>query len=121
MPPQDPQRLAQHTKNDTKARRIILEGVRDHIIPHLNEKTTMYEMFKFKVIFNLFQASTDVTKLALKEKLRSKQMSKDEPIITYLSKFTQVQDELGGVGILPHDHEQEVFQLPEQEGHAISD
>ena len=90
MPPQDPQRLAQHTKNDTKARRIILEGVRDHIIPHLNEKKTVYEMFKFKAIFNLFQASSDVTKLALKEKLRSKQMSKDEPIITYLSKFTQV-------------------------------
>ena len=44
----------------------------------------MYEMFKFKAIFNLFQASSDVTKLALKEKLRSKQMSKDEPIITYL-------------------------------------
>ena len=72
MPPQDPQRLAQHTKNDTKARRIILKGVRDHIIPHLNEKKIVYEMFKFKSIFNLFQASSDVTKLALKEKLRSK-------------------------------------------------
>ena len=31
----DPQQLAQHNKMDAKAKRIILEGVKDHIIPHL--------------------------------------------------------------------------------------
>jgi len=69
-------------------RRIILEGIKDHIIPHLCEKKTTYEMFK--AILDLYQGSSDARKLALKENLRSIRMSKDEPIITYLSKFTQV-------------------------------
>lgn len=44
-PPQDPQQLAQHNKNDIKARRIILEGAKDHIVPHIHEKKKTYEMF----------------------------------------------------------------------------
>lgn len=34
----------------------------------------------------------------MKEMLRSIQMSKGEPIITYLSKFTHIRDELARVG-----------------------
>lgn len=69
VPPQDPQKLVQHTKNHTKARRIILEGIRDHIRPHLHEKKTAYEMFK--AILNLYLGSSDAKNLALKEHLRS--------------------------------------------------
>jgi len=95
--------LIQHNKNDTKARRIILEGIKDHIIPHLHDKKTTYETFK--AILYLYHGSNDARKLALKEKLRSIQMSKGEPIITYLSKFTQVWDELGGVGVFVVDND----------------
>ena len=59
------------------------------MIPHLHEKKTAYEMFK--VILNLYHGSSDA------KKLRSIQMSKGESIITYLSEFTQVRDDLGGV------------------------
>ena len=45
VPPQDPQQLAQDNKNDIKERRIILEGVRNHIVPHIYEKNTAYVMF----------------------------------------------------------------------------
>lgn len=95
VPPQDAQQSIQHNKNETKARRIILEGVRDHIIPHLHGKKTTLEMWK--AILDLYQGSNDVKKLALKEKLRSIWMSKVEPIIIYLSKFTHVLDELARV------------------------
>eukprot|EP00253_Pinus_taeda_P012830 PITA_12830 len=67
--PQDPQQLAQHTKNDVKARRIILEGVKDHIVPHIHEKKTTYEMYD--TILKLYQSTNDTRKLAVKEKLRS--------------------------------------------------
>ena len=69
VPPLDPQQLAQHNKNDTKARRIILEGIKDHIILHLHEKKTTYETFK--AILDLYQGSSDARKFSLKEKLRS--------------------------------------------------
>jgi hypothetical protein len=32
--PADPTQLAAHLKKDVKARRIIVDGVKDHIIPH---------------------------------------------------------------------------------------
>jgi len=45
VPPQDPQQLAQHNKSDINARRIILKGARDHIVPHIHEKKTTFEMY----------------------------------------------------------------------------
>ena len=38
-------------------------------------------------------------------------MSKDEPIITYLSRFTQVRDELGDVGVTVLEHDLVSFSL----------
>jgi len=32
-------------------------------------------------------------------------MSKDEPIVPYLTRLTQVQDELGGMGVVVSDHD----------------
>ena len=34
-PPTDATQLAEHNKKDAKARMLILDAVRDHIIPHL--------------------------------------------------------------------------------------
>lgn len=96
VPPTNLEQLAQHNKNDSKVRRIILEGIGDHIIPHLHEKKIAYEMLK--AILDLYKGSSDARKLALNENLRGIWMSKGEPIITYLSKFTHVRDELSGVG-----------------------
>lgn len=59
----------------------------------------------FKTILDIYQSTSDIGKLALKEKLKSIQMSKDEPIVTYLSKFTKVGDELGGVGVIVPEHD----------------
>jgi hypothetical protein len=39
--PADPVQLAAHTKKDVKAKRILVDGVKDHIIPHLSGKKTM--------------------------------------------------------------------------------
>jgi hypothetical protein len=38
VPPADPTQLAAHLKKDVKTRRIIVDGVKDHIIPHLSGK-----------------------------------------------------------------------------------
>lgn len=52
----------------------------------------------WKALIDLFESSSDAKKLTLKEKSRNIRMGKNEPIFTYLSKFSQVRDELGGVG-----------------------
>jgi hypothetical protein len=43
--PTDLVQLAAHAKKDVKARRILVDGVKDHIIPHLSGKKTTREMW----------------------------------------------------------------------------
>jgi hypothetical protein len=84
-------------KKVAKARRILLEGVRDHIVSRLHGKVTPYAMWK--ILTDLFQNNNDHRKLALKDKLRKIKMEKGDSIPKYLTKFIQCQDELGSVGI----------------------
>ena len=80
-----------------KARQIILEGVRDHIVSSLHGKETLYAMCK--ELTNLYQNNSDQRKLPLKEKLRKIKIEKGETFPKYLTKLTQCHDELGSVGI----------------------
>jgi hypothetical protein len=52
--PIDPMMLANHNK-EAKAKRIILNLVKDHIIPHIVEKTTGKDMFD--TLVGLFQST----------------------------------------------------------------
>jgi hypothetical protein len=84
-------------KKVEKVRRILLEGVRDHIVSSLHGKTTPHAMWK--VLTGLFQNNNDHKKLALKDKIRKIKMEKGDTIPKYLTKFVQCWDELGSVGI----------------------
>jgi hypothetical protein len=75
-------------KKVAKARRILLEGVRDHIVSSLHGKTTPHAMWK--VLTDLFQNNSDHRKLALKDKLRKIKMEKGDSIPKYLTKFVQL-------------------------------
>jgi hypothetical protein len=84
-------------KKVAKVRRILLEGVRDHIVSNIHGKSTPYAMWK--TFMDLFQNSNDYRKLALKDKLKKIKMEKGDSIPKYLLKFFQCRDELGSVGI----------------------
>ena len=80
-----------------KARWIILEGVRDHIVSSLQGKDTPFSTWK--TLKDLYQNNSDQRKLVLKDKLRRIKMEKGDTISTYLNKLTTYRDELGSVGI----------------------
>ena len=63
----DAQLLDAWQKKVAKARRILLEGVQDHIVLSLHGKATPYAMWK--ALTYLFQSNSDHIKLALKDKL----------------------------------------------------
>jgi len=94
--PTDPVQLTTHNKKDAKARRIIVDGVKDHIIPHLSGKKTTKDMWE--ALIKLYQSDNQSKNLMLREKLRSTKMAKGESVVTYLTKFTQIRDELASVG-----------------------
>ena len=73
-------------KKVAKMRRILLEGVRDHIVSRLHGKATPFSMWK--ALTDLFQSSNDHRKLALKYKVRKIKMEKGDNIPKYLMKFS---------------------------------
>lgn len=63
----DAQALAQWKKDIVQSRRIILEGVRDHVVYNLHGKETPLEMWK--TLMDLFKNSNDAKKFSLRDKL----------------------------------------------------
>ena len=61
------QELAKWKKCVAKARRILLEGVQDHIVLSLHGKETPLSMWE--ALKDLYQNNSDQRKLALKDKL----------------------------------------------------
>ena len=95
------QELDEWKKCVSKVRRIILEGVRDHIVLSLHGKDTPFSMWK--TLKDLYQNSSDQRKLALKDKLRRIKMENGDTISTYLNNLTTYKDELSSVGITTAD------------------
>ena len=85
-------------KKIAKTRRILLEGVKDHIVSRIHGKATPFSIWK--TLTDIFQSSSDHRKLALKDKLRKIKIEKGDSIPKYLMKFVQCRDELGSVGVL---------------------
>ena len=102
--------LAEWKKCVAKARKIILEGVREHIVLSLHGKGALYAMWK--TLTDLYQNNNVQRKLALKDKLRKIKMEKGEMIPKYLTKFTQCWDELGSVGIMVVEDDMVSLSLP---------
>ena len=82
-------------KNDAKARRILVDSVRDHLVRHISEKTTSRKMFK--TLKKLFEHSINVT-LTLRNKLSNMKMTKSENIASYFMRITELQDKLKSSG-----------------------
>ena len=91
----DAQALSAFNK-DIKARRIILDAVKDHVIPHISSKTRAYQMRD--CLSNLFQISNGNKKMVLREKLKSIKMAKEEGLTSYLTRISKVRNELAMVG-----------------------
>ena len=83
-------------KRDIKAKRIIFDAIKNHVIPHISGKDHAYQMWT--ALTNFYQSSNENQKMVLREKLKSILMNKGENITTYLTRITQVHDELGAIG-----------------------
>jgi hypothetical protein len=101
--------LVDHSKKDAKSKRNILEGVKDHIIPHLASKKIATEMWT--AIIGLYQGTSEARKLVLRDKLINIKMVKSESVVSYLTRFTQVKDKLAGVGEIVPNKDMVIFSL----------
>ena len=99
--PTDATQLVEWKKCVAIARRILLEGVRDHIVSSLHGKETPFSMWK--TLKDLYQNGSDQRKVALKNKLHMIKCVKGDTISMYLTKLTTSRDELASVGVMTAD------------------
>eukprot|EP00253_Pinus_taeda_P025955 PITA_25955 len=101
--PTDAAQVADWQKKIAKCRRILLEGMRDHIVSSLHGKASPF--FMWKALTDLYQSKSDKMKLALKDKLINIKCENGDNMPQYLTKFTQCRDELGSVGVNVNDED----------------
>ena len=56
-------------KKETKTKRILLNALKDHVIPHVLGKDYAHQMWT--ALINLYQSSNENWKMVLREKLKS--------------------------------------------------
>jgi len=66
-----------------KAKRLILDGVRDHVVSHLQGKDTAREMWE--ALSSLYECSSEQWKMYLEQKLQWNLMQKGEGVNLYPS------------------------------------
>eukprot|EP00253_Pinus_taeda_P020875 PITA_20875 len=93
--PTDATQLADYNKKNNKGKRLILDKVKDHCIPHVIGKRNAHQMWT--ALSNLYQSTNENRKIVLKEKLKTIKMGNDSAA-GYLTKITNVIDELAVVG-----------------------
>jgi hypothetical protein len=60
-------RNPKHKRNEAKTKRILIDSVRDHLIPHITELKTAKEMFD--ALVGLFESKNTSRNLALRNQL----------------------------------------------------
>ena len=86
-----------------KSRKIIIDSVRDHLLPRIaNLKTTceMYETLK-----NMFESNNTLKALALKNQLQHIKMIKADSVATFFMKILEIINPLGSNGETISDRE----------------
>lgn len=101
--PTDATPLAAFNKKNVKAKRILLDAVKDHVIPHVSRKKYAFQMWE--ALTKLYQSDNHNRKMALREKLKSTRMSKTNTVASYLTRVSQIRDGLGAVGETIKDEE----------------
>ena len=96
-------KLAIYEKSNIRAMRVILDAVKDHIVPHVSGKDHAFEMWE--VLTKLYQSTNENRKMVLREKLRCVKMAKSESVTSYITRVTQIRDELSATGEAISDEE----------------
>jgi hypothetical protein len=85
-----------HKKKEVMTRRILVDFVREHLIPYIVELKIAKKMFN--ALVKLFESKNISRKLALRNQLRCFKMSKSDTINIYLTKVSEIRDQLKAIG-----------------------
>lgn len=74
-------------KNGIKAKKMLIDSVKDHLVPLISKMSTARDMFK--TLEGLYEINNTSRTLALRQQLHQIQMAKGESVISYFMKITE--------------------------------
>lgn len=83
-------------KNNKKAMRILIDSIKDHIIPTISFLESTYHMFS--TLVGMFEINNTSIILALKNDLSRIWMNQGESITSYLMRITKLRNQLANIG-----------------------
>ena len=102
------QALAKYNKDETRAQRILIESIKDSLIPYVSKFETSKEIYDKLV--ELFSVSTVGEVISLRNELYKMKISK-EGITPYFMKFSEMRDQLQELGEVMCDREMTIVVL----------
>ena len=87
---------SQWRKCDAKARRILVDSIKDHLVLQISENKIARKMFK--TLKKLFEHSSINVTLTLRNQLSNMKMIKSKSIASYFMRITELWDKLRSSG-----------------------
>ena len=94
--PSEKDEKAQWEKNNTKAMKLLVDRVKDHILPIKIKLDLAYAMFK--ALEDMFEINNTSRLLALKNQLHHIKMNQGETITSYLMRIAELRNQLSTIG-----------------------
>jgi hypothetical protein len=86
LEPKEEEAKARHKKTEIKAKRILIDSIKDHLIPNVLELKTPKEMFD--ALTRLYESKNTSKKLTLRNQLRNVMMHKSDSVSTYFMRIS---------------------------------
>src|SRR5690606_12660463 len=96
------QALAKYNKEETRAQRILIESIKDSLIPYVSKFETSKEIYDRLV--ELFTVSTTGEELSIRNELYKMKITNDG-IAPYFMKISKIRDQLQELGEFISDKE----------------
>ena len=82
---------AQWRKNDARARRILVDSVKNLLVPHISEKTIAKKMFR--ALRKLFEDNNINRALASRNQLSNLKMSRSKSVSSYFMRISELKNQ----------------------------
>jgi hypothetical protein len=99
----DPLYLSFHKKKEVKAKRVLLEYMKHHLIPHIVEKETTKDMYD--ALVGIYQNNNTGRMLHLKHQLQIIKMTSEDMVFICLMNINHIRDHLTTIGEIVKDVE----------------
>jgi hypothetical protein len=83
-------------EEDVKAIKLIINSVRDHLLPHISNLKTTYKMFE--ELKKMFESENTLRDLTLKSQLQSTKMTKGDTVSIFFMKISEIKEQLEAIG-----------------------